>query len=342
MISIVGYDLLNNGADGLRFAWKENDSHYYIESASFINRTKGKKENVCGYTTSVSKGCILSANGLQCSFCRTGNSIPFGGKLSYRDIAKQNVFMVLADMNCSDHPELRNKSREFAYMGQGEPGFSYEQVRLAIELTNSIMRELNQTVTRHVFATCGVPNAIRRYTEDTQSFYTERVTLHFSLHATQRRSELMPINNLYPYQKCIDELNKVYDISGEKPCVGIMLFNHFMVNVNSREYSNSISSVLNIIRELDPNKCRLSFCEYNPSPDYGSAEEYPQAISNSLLEIVREKGFEAKLFSSFGKEKLSACGMLGGKGPDHKASNKWMELDVLAEHLVTKNDNISK
>lgn len=216
----MGYDKLNEDKDGIRFAWKANDSNFYVESASFINRSKGISENICGYTTSVSIGCILHEKNIPCSFCRTGNALPFGGKLSYKDIAKQNVFMVLADMNCPDNPELKDKRREFAYMGQGEPGFSYDQVRHAIELTNTIMRAIDQKVERHVFATCGVPFAIRDYLSDLEFYYSERVTLHLSLHATKRRSELMPINNVFPYQESLAELNKVCDKSNEKHVLG--------------------------------------------------------------------------------------------------------------------------
>jgi hypothetical protein len=49
--------------------------------------------------------------------------LPFSDMLSSYDIAKQNVFMVLADMNCSEHSELHQSPREFAYMGQGESGY---------------------------------------------------------------------------------------------------------------------------------------------------------------------------------------------------------------------------
>ena len=58
MLKIKGYDLLDGGTEGVRYAWGENDqTRYYVESAAFINRSKGKAENICGYTASVSYGC---------------------------------------------------------------------------------------------------------------------------------------------------------------------------------------------------------------------------------------------------------------------------------------------
>lgn len=336
MISIVGYDILGNGSEGLRYAWRGDRFLPYVESAAFSNRSKGKCENISGYTTSVSSGCILKAQKKQCLFCRTGCMLPFNGLLTYKEIAKQNIFMVLTDIYCTDHPELATKQREFAYMGQGEPGYSYSQVRLAIELTNSIMHELNQTVYRHVFATCGIPEAIENYAKDIQHFFTEKVTLHFSLHATQDRDLIMPINKIYPYKESLNSLNQIYEISGEKPCVGIMLFKDFIPRGKEFRYSNSIENVLTIIRDLNPDRCRLSFCEFNPSEELGLASDYPQELAENLLNMVREMGFEAKLFSSYGREKQTACGMLGGKEPERKASSKWRELENYADELIEK------
>lgn len=244
--------------------------------------------------------------------------------------------MVLTDIYCDDRKELATKQREFAYMGQGEPGYSYCQVRSAIELTNTIMRELNQTVYRHVFATCGIPEAIENYAEDVQHFFTEKVTLHFSLHATHDRGLIMPINEIYSYKESLESLNRIFQISGEKPCVGIMLFKDFTPKGKNYRYSNSIENILTIIRDLDPDKCRLSFCEFNPSEELGKASEYPQELAEKMLNMVREMGFDAKLFSSYGREKQTACGMLGGKEPDRKVSSKWLELDNYANELIAK------
>ena len=336
MLNIIGYDLLGKGNEGIRYAWGNDRFKNYVESAAFTNRSKGKDEGICGYTTSESSGCVLRTMGQQCLFCRTGNNLPFGGFLSYKEIAKQNVFMVLTDMYCTDHPELANKEREFAYMGQGEPGYSYSQVRMAIELTNSIMKDLGQKVHRHIFATCGILEAIKSYVDDIKNFYTEKVTLHLSLHAANERSLLMPINTTYPLNELISIINTVYDISQEKPCVGIMLFNQFSPKGKEFTYTNSLENVIEILERLDAKKCRLSFCEYNPSSELGSAEEYPSIKITQLLDHASAMGFEAKFFSSFGAEKQTACGMLGGKDPERKVLNKWIELEKVANELIVK------
>jgi len=336
-INIAGYDLLGDkNKEGIRYAWKGDNCADYLESAAFINRRKVVDEGICGYTTSVSAGCILSSSNRQCSFCRTGNRLPFGGLLSYKDIVKQNVFMVLTDMYCSEHLNLALRQREFAYMGQGEPGYSYSQVRLAIELTNRIMKVLSQKVYRHIFATCGIPEAIYAYKEDVANFFTKPVTLHFSLHATDKREILMPIDLLYSYKDIIVALNQVYDSTGEKPCVGIILFQDFVPKYKNFSYTNTYQNVAKILSELNPEKCRISLCEYNGSSDICSWGICSEEEAKKIVTLVNNMGFEVKFFSSFGKEKQTACGMLGGREPDRAISTKWFELEKETDKLIAK------
>lgn len=257
----------------------------------------------------------MRANHKQCLFCRTGNLLPYGGLLTYRDIAKQNIFMVLTDLYCSEHPELATKKREFAYMGQGEPGYSYSQVRMAIELTNTVMRYLNQKVYRHIFATCGVPKSIFSYKKDIKDYFTERVTLHFSLHATDNREIIMPIDSIYSFRDSINAMSDIVEISGEKPCVGILLFNHFRPKARNIEYTNSIEVIKNIMDSLDPKRFRLSFCEYNSSDEIGTSMIYPSEEAQRVLNAAIAIGFEAKLFYSFGHEKNLLVECLPEKNP---------------------------
>lgn len=338
-ICCIGYDKLGtNGKDGLRYAWKYKDRPYYVESAAFVQKSKLQNiSNVSGYTTSVSAGCILRPMGLACRFCRTGMVLPFAGLLTAYDIAKQNVFMVLTDMYCADHPELKESAREFAYMGQGEPGYSYVQIKEAIKITDRVMRELGQNVYRHIVATSGVPEMIVAYKDDMKNHvFDSRVTMHYSLHATVDRGLIMPIDNRYPYSLVIDTLNDIIDITGEKPCVGIMLFRNFIPKGMTTAYSNDIIQMKNFANELNPEKVRVSLCEYNASDDTGVSEGWDFDESQSLKKVFESKGFEVKLFSSFGKEKNAACGTLGGKSPDNESSDKWKRLEKVAEDLVRK------
>jgi len=335
-MEIVGYDKLNGGNDGLRYAWKCKEADNYIESAAFINRTKGIDGSISAYTTSVSAGCILKARGIPCKFCRTGTVLPFSRKLTHEEIALQNVFMVLNDMNNPYRREIAEKEREFAYMGQGEPGFSYDQVRLAVELTNRIMKSLNQKVHRHIIATSGVPDAINAYKKDVKEYYTERVTIHLSMHSLQDRDAIMPINTIYPLKESINAIDDILEITGEKPCLGILLFNCFKPNHSDISYTNGLEQVKEMLNILDPNKVRLSFCEYNPCEDVGVTHEFDKNSADSIMKYAAEQGFEAKLFFSFGKNENTACGLLGGTEPAFQASEDMSRLYDRAKALINE------
>ena len=337
MISIKGYDLLGKAkTEGIRYAWGSERFGSLVESAAFNTRTKLGGEPICAYTTSVSAGCVLRAQGKACSFCRTGKTIPFGGLLTYKEIAKQNIFMVLSDIHCDDLPELADRPREFAYMGQGEPGFSYSQVRMAIELTNRVMKRLGQTVYRHIFATSGVPEAINAFKDDVEHYFTERVTLHLSLHAFDKRNQLMPVNSIYPIEEVVAQTNGLSKLTKEKTCVGILLFRNYKAQNSKEPYSTTVETVKPLFDMLDPCEYRLSFCELNPSHEIGEADIYPEAEALALLRYAKECHFEAKLFASFGREELTACGMLGGKTPEKEPSSKWIELETIAEKLIVE------
>ena len=99
----VGFSHLGQvNADGIRYVWQLRDNAPYIESAAFRARAKiptsDADSHISAYTTSVSGGCALTAAKVPCRFCRTGNTLRFSGHLSAKEIALQNVFMVLSDM----------------------------------------------------------------------------------------------------------------------------------------------------------------------------------------------------------------------------------------------------
>ncbi|GHV36090.1 hypothetical protein FACS18949_15090 [Clostridia bacterium] len=333
MLKLVGYDQLgHDGNDGIRYAWQHASSAYYVESAAFSQRSKAVSDDVCGYTTSVSAGCKLKSLNCACHFCRTGMLLPFDGLLTAEDIVAQNVFMVLSDMHCADHKRLKTNSREFAYMGQGEPGYSYLQIKEAIILTDIIMEKLNQNVFRHIIASSGIPQMIREYKNDlANKTFSSQTTFHFSLHGAENRNRIMPIDIIFPYQNVLEELCELYSLSGQKPCVGILLLKNFVAPKEGQVYSTDVENILDV---LDPAKFRLSFCDFNDSPDLGSCDIFSEEECRYILDMAKKRGFEAKLFSSFGKEETTACGMLGGKEPLHTPSHKWRELEGEVLSLV--------
>ena len=335
-IKLLGYDKLgDSGKDGIRYAWNFKDSNFILESAAFANKTKGSVGDVSGYTTSVGLGCILKHFSCACRFCRTGKMLPFVNLLSAEEIAKQNILMVLTDINCSEKVGSVNNKREFAYMGQGEPGYSYSQLRLAIKITDYVMKKLGQTVYRHIISTAGVIEFLNSVKADIESkYFTSRITMHFSLHSVNNRSRLMPINVLYPYNLVIEALKKISEVSGEKICLGIMLFNSFKAKGCDLEYSTTLKDIEEIFSISSPENFRFSLCEYNSSHDVGESKEFSEKDAYIICDNIEKRGYEVKLFSSFGQKENTACGMLAGKMPTHKVALKWIDLERYADELI--------
>ena len=338
---LSGYENLGNeGKDGKCYAWKLCDSEHFVESAAFTNHSKNNvsdSSNICGYTSSVSAGCILQSMNVACKFCRTGKVLPFQRMLTSKEIAKENIVMVLMDIYYPKVSKVRLAEREFAYMGQGEPGYSYTQLRQAIKITDYVMSALNQKVHRHIISTCGIPELISNVLFDIKNhFYNERITFHFSLHLIDNRSSLMPINSIYTYKETLNLLYKVKEITGEKPCVGILLFPGFSPNDKSIVYTNSVINIEKLLMELDPSKVRLSFSELNSTSDIGKAKYFEIDNIKKILNMSSNMGFEAKYFSSFGRDEYSACGMLGGKERLIYSSENLHEIELEADELIEK------
>ncbi|MDU0457633.1 MAG: TIR domain-containing protein [Geobacteraceae bacterium] len=312
-----GYRLIGStGIHGIRVLWTVNgDRNSFVESLAFNSRVRlnasPQDEGISSYTISVSAGCILNPMGLACKFCKTGQ-LPYKGNLTGYEIALQNVLMIISDINCPNKKlegHVKNK-REFAYMGQGEPGFSYPQIRLAIKLTDLAMKELNQTVHRHLISTAGVPEMIDLFINDMQSkVYGNNVTMHYSLHVTENRNELMPIENVYPFKVVLSKLSRLYDVTGVKPCISVLKFNDFKLITHKNEtvnYNTDTKVIDGILAHLDSTKHRISLCEHN-SP---KSKIKAMHVYDEINDFIKAKGFETKIFGSFGAEEHSACGLL--------------------------------
>lgn len=314
--SLKGYILLGGrGIDGIKYIWERNGRH--VESLAFNRRLKDSQDlsvhRISAYTCSVSYGCRLSCNQHQCRFCETG-MVPYVGDVCAEDIALQNIFMAEYDSDCPSFPLVRGNEREFAFMGQGEPGLCYPAVRRAIQLTDFAMERIRQQVHRYIISTCGICDFIPILINDIdKGLFKNKITLHFSLHAVgAERTTLMPVNEEHNYKKFIKECEKFYSATGEKIGVGVLLFNKYRFSgdlESGKTYTLTPKRLETILQELDKDIFRIDLCDVNRT-SWGSQSALSNENATRLLELVKRKGFEAKLFSSFGDSEQSGCGML--------------------------------
>lgn len=311
----VGKYVNDDGKEGVRYVWEvDSSSCPYVESGAFYKRTylevNKVDSEIAAYTTSVSLGCLLAKTGNQCKFCVTGNHVPYKRLLTAEEISLQNIFMVLDDKLANE----ANKAREFAYMGQGEPGFSYDQVREAIIITNKAMAILGFNVYRHIFATAGVPQAIKRLTEDMASgFYGKtNILLHLSIHSMIDREKLMPINQLYPLEEVIKASEEYAKLTGKKVVVNFMMLKKATLMGAGPFTTTSSDQAVNFTKMLNPDYHRVILCEYNADESVGENNEINPEELAMLENIFVSSGFEVKKFVAFGKKNKLACGLLGG------------------------------
>lgn len=329
--TINGHTLLGGrGKEGIKYYWLKNGDR--TESVAFNTRMyfphhdpqkRAEDAEISAYTTSVSLGCVLKPSNMQCRFCETG-SRDFGGFLSAEEIALQNIFMAFYDADCPSFPEVRTHKREFAFMGQGEPGYSYPAVRRAILLTDRAMSAINQTVHRYIISTCGIVDFMDLLMDDVKlGIFKNRVSLHFSLHAIdEERKLLMPIEKQFKYSEFLELCREFYKVSAEafggseKIGVGIMMFKNFLpIQWPSGDGFEPITlnrdSLERILSQLDKDVFRIDLSDLNHAPSVtAKSGEVKNEDAQNLLNFALNRGFEAKTFSSFGSDKNAGCGML--------------------------------
>lgn len=324
--TIEGYTLLGSlGCDGIKYYWKKQN--HCVESIAFNRRLKNpvteEDNTTSAYTISTSFGCQLSATQQQCRFCETGAQ-PFYGNLSAEDIALQCIFMAEYDSNCPSYPQVRNHMREFAFMGQGEPGYNYPAIKQAIIMNDYVMDRLGQRVSRYVISTCGVSGFIPALIQDIKSgAYKNKVTVHLSLHdVDEARSQIMPINESDNYQEAIEYCKALYRTTREKIGVGILMFDRYQVEgLPSRTLTpERLESILSV---LDNEAFRIDLCSVNKTSVGKQRHQLSNETATNLCAIAEKRGFEVKLFASFGDNQRSGCGMLSSYADDiEKAGNK--------------------
>ncbi len=343
--SLKGYYLLGGrGIDGIKYIW-ERDGRY-VESLAFNRRLKYSQDlgvyRISAYTSSVSYGCRLSCNHQQCRFCETG-TVPYSGDVCAEDIALQNIFMAEYDSDCPSFPEVRGNEREFAFMGQGEPGLCYPAVRRAIQLTDFAMERIRQQIHRYIISTCGICDFIPILINDIErGLFKNKITIHFSLHAIGAdRTILMPINSEHDYRRFIKECEKFYSVTNEKIGVGILLFDRyrFAEALEGKPYTLTPKRLEMILQELNKDIFRIDLCDVNRT-SCGNQSALSNERATKLLDLVKRKGFEAKLFSSFGDSEQSGCGMLASLTeditlPGNKTKSQFNKsIELLNEAIV--------
>ncbi len=226
--------------------------------------------------------CLSSQSGcpLTCTFCATG-AMRFGRNLTAWEILDQAL-----------HFRRREPVNHAVYMGMGEPFLNVD----AVLDSAARLPDLGITHRRTTISTVGWMPGLRRFVDDVD----QPIRLALSIHAadSQKRSQLMPVNDRYPLADVLAECRRYYELRRRKVFVEYVM----LAGVN-----DSAGDARALATALDGRTFKVNLIPYNPTGLYeGSSRETIERFK-SVLERAR---IPATVRLTRGRDIEAACGQL--------------------------------
>ena len=226
--------------------------------------------------------CLSSQSGcpLTCTFCATG-AMRFGRNLTAWEILDQAL-----------HFRRREPVNHAVYMGMGEPFLNVD----AVLDSAARLPDLGITHRRTTISTVGWMPGLRRFVDDVD----QPIRLALSIHAadSQKRSQLMPVNDRYPLADILEECRRYYELRRRKVFVEYVM----LAGVN-----DSAGDARALATALDGRTFKVNLIPYNPTGLYeGSSRETIERFK-SVLERAR---IPATVRLTRGRDIEAACGQL--------------------------------
>jgi 23S rRNA (adenine2503-C2)-methyltransferase len=229
--------------------------------------------------------CLSSQSGcpLTCTFCATG-AMRFGRNLTTSEIVDQAL-----------HFRRSEPVNHAVYMGMGEPFLNFEHVLASARR----LPDLGITHRRTTISTVGWMPGLRRFVDEVE----QPIRLALSLHAadTQRRSELMPVNDRFPLDEVLSECRRYFDLRRRKVFVEYVLLDG--VN-DSPADARALASV------LDGRRFKVNLIPYNPTGMYDGS---PRDTIERFKGVLERARIPATVRLTRGRDIEAACGQLAAE-----------------------------
>jgi len=260
-----------------KFLFKLSDGNF-IESVLLY--TKNRK-TIC---LSTQVGCKFA-----CSFCASGFR-GFIRNLTPAEITNQILFL---------QHNLGHKITNYVLMGMGEPLDNYENVSKAIEIMND-PEGMAIGARRITISTCGIIPGMKKLEN-----LGLQVNLSVSLHATNNslRDALMPINKRYPLEKLVKACEDFIDTTGRMITIEYILIKG---KNDSLEDADKLAAIAKKLKA----KVNLVPCSTIPNLNFQSTG---RRNINMFMNRLINRGVNATLRESKGKDIQAACGQLAGR-----------------------------
>jgi 23S rRNA (adenine2503-C2)-methyltransferase len=265
-------------SDGSRkFAFAVSDAHI-IES---ILMPEKERNTLC---ISSQIGCRMG-----CKFCVTGK-IGFKRNLTAAEIVGQVVTV-------KEYLRKNNEGRitNIVFMGMGEPMDNLDNVLMALTILKESIG-LDFSYRRITISSVGLIDGLR-----TLPLKTASVAISLNAVDDTTRSQLMPINRLYPIGKIVDFVR-----SFQGPNRIRTTFEYVII----KDINDSPEDARQLAKLLEGVKCKINLIPYNESPYLEFKAPDPKSVT-MFHDYLYERHFTAMIRDSRGQDVSGACGQLG-------------------------------
>lgn len=239
--------------------------------------------------------CVSSQAGcsLACKFCATG-TLELKRNLDAGEIFDQVTVIADEAKKYFDH-RLTN----IVYMGMGEPLLNYNNVVESIRHITS-PEGLGMSPSRITISTAGIAKMIRKLADD-----KIKCRLALSLHAPtdEQRSQIMPINEHNKIDVLMDALEYFHKMSKSRITFEYILF---------KDFNDTVADAKKLVKLCRRFPVHVNLIEYNPVAGLDFAKPNKNTMEHFQM-ILQEKGVDAQLRVSRGKDIDAACGQLANK-----------------------------
>jgi len=232
--------------------------------------------------------CVSSQAGCRfhCAFCASGQA-GFRRNLESGEMVGQVLAMTRAGGGAPTH---------VVFMGIGEPMDNYDAVFKAVRIIND-ESGLAVGARRITVSTCGIIPGIERMVEEEM-----QIELSVSLHATHDalRSELMPVNRLYPLVGLMAACRDYTEQTGR-----IITFEYALIG----GVNDGPAQAKELARLLADMPCRVNLIPLSPVSEFGGQPSAP-GVAEMFIRRLKDAGINATFRRSRGLELKAACGQL--------------------------------
>jgi len=263
-----------------KFLFKLSDGNF-IESV--LISAKNRK-TIC---LSTQVGCKFA-----CSFCASG-FIGFIRNLTPAEITNQILFL---------QHNLKHKITNYVLMGMGEPLDNCENVYKAIMIMND-PEGMGIGARRITISTCGIIPGMKKLQD-----LRLQINLSVSLHATNNnlRDALMPINKRYPLEKLIKACEDLINATGR------MITIEYILIKDKNDSLEDADKLATIAKKL---KAKVNLVPYSTIPTL-NFQSTGRKETNIFMNKLINRGVNATLRESKGKDIQAACGQLAGRAKE--------------------------